>query len=61
LWIGVATEVVQGEALSSAVLSNVNQDLPLQGIASADIVMTGGGTDSNSTSYVFALENVVMR
>ena len=61
LWIGVASQVVQGEPLSSAVLSNVNQEIPLIGVARADIVMTGGGAGSTSTSYVFALENVVMR
>jgi len=61
LWIGVASQVVQGEPLSSAILSNVNQELPLQGVASADLVMTGGGAGSDSISYVFALENVVMR
>ena len=61
LFIGVATQVVQGEPLDSAVISNVNQELYLHGVASADIVMTGGGGGPDSTPYVFALENVVMR
>lgn len=60
LWIGVASQIVQGEALDSAVLSDINTDLPLLGVASADIVMTGGGGGSDSTPYVFTLENIVM-
>jgi hypothetical protein len=59
LWIGVVSEVVEGQALSSAILSNVNTELSLLGIASADIVMTGGGSGADSTAYVFTLENVV--
>ena len=61
LFVGVATQIIEGQALDSGVISNVNQELYLHGIASADIVMSGGGAGPDSTSYVFALENVVMR
>jgi hypothetical protein len=59
LWIGVCSEVVQGEPISSAILSDVNTEISLIGIASADIVMTGGGPGEGSTPYEFNLENIV--
>lgn len=59
LWIGVASEVVQGGPISSAVLSEIYTEISLIGIASADIVMTGGGPGEGSTPYVFNLENIV--
>jgi hypothetical protein len=59
LWIGVASQVMQGMAISSAVLSGTNTELSLMGIASADIVMSGGGPGQGSTPYEFNLENIV--
>ncbi|SFU88502.1 hypothetical protein SAMN05216350_10790 [Polaromonas sp. YR568] len=59
LWIGVSSEVVQGEPINSAVISDVNTEISLIGIASADIVMTGGGPGEGSTPYEFNLENIV--
>ena len=59
LWIGVASQIVQGVAISSAVMSNANTELSLLGIASADIVMSGGGPGEGSTPYEFKLENIV--
>ncbi|WP_411878059.1 hypothetical protein [Polaromonas sp. YR568] len=59
LWIGVCSEVVQGEPINSAVLPGINTELSLIGIASADIVMTGGGPGEGSTAYEFNLENIV--
>ncbi|CAN7319371.1 hypothetical protein ACOCG7_20150 [Paraburkholderia sp. DD10] len=59
LWIGAASQVQEGRALSSAVLSSDNTMLPLAGIAAADIVMTGGGGGADAQPFGFALENVV--
>ncbi|WP_341317815.1 hypothetical protein WN982_22035 [Paraburkholderia sp. IMGN_8] len=59
LWIGAASQVQEGRALSSAVLSSDNTMLPLSGIAAADIVMTGGGSGADAQPFGFALENVV--
>jgi hypothetical protein len=59
LWIGVCSEVVQGQPINSAVMSEVNTELSLIGIASADIVMSGGGPGEGSTAYQFNLENIV--
>ena len=59
IWIGVASQVAEGQVMNSAILSQVNTELSLLGIASADIVMTGGGTGPSSTPFQFALANLV--
>ncbi len=59
LFIGVASQAVQGKVMDSAIMSSVNTEISLLGISSADIVMTGGGTGANATPFVFELENVV--
>ena len=58
LWIGVASQVEEGDILDSAIITNVNTQLNLTGIASADIVMSGGGPGRNSRPFSFALQNV---
>ncbi len=60
IWIGIASQVQQGEVMNSAIMSNINTELSLFGIASADIVMTGGGTGPNAEPFRFNLENIVM-
>ncbi len=60
IWIGVVSQVVEGHVMNSAIISQINTELSLLGIASADIVMTGGGVGSTSTPFKFTLENVVM-
>ncbi|MDH3974269.1 MAG: hypothetical protein OEV42_08320 [Deltaproteobacteria bacterium] len=60
LWIGVASEVEEGQTMNSAIISNINTELNLLGISSADIVMRGGGAGSSATPFTFTLENVTM-
>ncbi len=61
LWIGVSSEVIEvGEVLDALTLSETHFEIPLPGILSADIVMTGGGHGPAAQPYVFTLENVVM-
>jgi hypothetical protein len=60
LWIGTASQIEQGKVMNSAVLSDINTELSLLGIARADIVMTGGGAGTSAVSYQFKLANVVM-
>ena len=60
IWIGVVSQVVEGEVMNSAILSSINTEISLLGIASADIVMTGGGPGPSSTPFQFSLQNVVM-
>ena len=60
IYIGLASQVEEGQTLNSAVLSASFTELSLFGIASADIVMTGGGAGPDATPYAFRLENVVL-
>lgn len=60
IWIGVVSQIVQGQVMNSAIISSVNTELSLLGMASADIVMTGGGPGQDSTAFQFTLENVRM-
>ncbi len=59
IWIGPLSQVEQGQVMDSFILSYVNTQFSLLGIASADIVMTGSGT--SSSPFQFNLANVVMR
>ncbi len=59
LWVGVGSQIEESRALSSAVLSSANTPIELAGIASADIVMTGGGAGESAQPFRFELENVV--
>lgn len=58
IWIGPVGGVQEGEVLNSAIVAEINTEISLLGIASADIVMTGGG--SGAESLTFKLENVAM-
>ncbi|MGH8780454.1 hypothetical protein [Paraburkholderia sp.] len=60
LWVGTASQIEQGQVMNSAVISDINTELSLLGIASADIVMTGGGAGTASAAYQFRLANVIM-
>jgi len=60
LWLGVAPQVEEGQVMNSAILSNINTEISLQGIQSADIIMTGGGPGRRSSPFTFDLENVIM-
>ncbi|QSQ24803.1 hypothetical protein JY651_07630 [Pyxidicoccus parkwayensis] len=59
--IGVASACTQGEPVGSASASEINTEISLKGIASADIVMSGGGGEGSSAQpFIFSLANVVM-
>lgn len=60
IWIGVVSQVEQGQIINAAIISEVNTEISLLGIQSADIVMTGGGPGADSQPFSFHLENVVM-
>ncbi|WP_316820428.1 hypothetical protein [Pedobacter gandavensis] len=55
LWIGVTDQVAEGGVMSAGLLSNIKTELPLTGLKSADIVMTG-----DVGRFEFALENAVI-
>lgn len=54
LWVGVLDQVAEGAVISAASLSSIKSNLPLSGVKSADIIMTG-----DKGAYNFTLENVV--
>jgi hypothetical protein len=60
LYIGTASQVVEGDVMNSADVSSVNTQLSLIGLVSADIVMTGGGSGADATPLQFTLQNKVM-
>jgi hypothetical protein len=60
IWVGVVSQVTRGQVMNSAILSSINTELSLLGIASADIVMTGGGSGANAQPFQFRLENITM-
>lgn len=58
IWIGVVSQVEQGQIINSAIISEVNTELSLLGIQSADIVMTGGGSGAEAKPFSFYFENL---
>jgi len=60
IWVGAVAQVNEGEVLDSAILSEVDTELHLSGVSSADIVMRGGGSGAQALPFTFSLENVVM-
>jgi len=59
IWVGVASGSDSGAGSGSATLSSDATKISLLGLASADVVMTGGGTGPNAEPLLFTLENIV--
>ena len=60
IWIGAVAQVEEGQVMNSAIVEQVNTEISLLGIASADIVMSGGGSGPNAQPFSFNLQNIVM-
>lgn len=58
IYIGVISQIEEGEIMNSAIVSQITTSINLYGITSADIVMTGGGPRNNASSFNFSLENI---
>lgn len=58
IYIGVVSQLEEGEVMDAAILSEINTEISLLGISSADIVMTGGGPGPSATAFNFTLENI---
>lgn len=58
LRIGAAPNVQQGQLLDAEAMASASCEIPLLGLASADIVMTGGG-GSQAPPLSFHIENIV--
>lgn len=59
IWVGVVSEVLEGQVMNSAIISNVNAQIGLTGITEANILMTGGGAGPTAQPYKFSLVDVV--
>lgn len=59
LWIGAVTQVEEGVVIHPEIIKSVHQKLILTGIATADVVMTGGGPGTSAKPFAFELDNVV--
>lgn len=60
IWVGVVSQIEEGQVMDSAILSDINTEISLLGITKANIVMTGGGVGSTATPFQFSLENIEM-
>lgn len=58
IYIGVVSQIEEGDVMNSAIISQINSEINLFGITSADIVMTGGGPGKSATAFNFTLENI---
>lgn len=58
LYIGVVSQIEEGEVMSPELVAQANTEINLFGILSADIVMTGGGPGRGATPFLFRLENI---
>ncbi len=58
IYIGVVSQIEEGQVMNSAIIQQINTEINLFGIQSADIVMTGGGAGPNATPFNFKLENI---
>ncbi len=58
IYIGVVSEIEEGDVLDSAILQDANTELNLLGVRNADIFMAGGGGGPNGTPFTFNLVNI---
>jgi hypothetical protein len=56
LYIGAVSQIEEGQVMNAAILSDINTEISLLGVQSADILMTGG---SQGTPFQFELANVM--
>lgn len=61
LYVGTVAQAEEGQVIDSAIISELSTKIDLFGVASADIVMTGGGVGVNSKPYEFFLDNVILQ
>jgi hypothetical protein len=55
IWVGVVSEVEEGDIMNSAILSDINTEISLLGITKANLIMTGGGVGSTAIPFKFTL------
>jgi hypothetical protein len=55
IWVGVVSEIEEGDIMDSAILSDINTELSLLGLTSANLIMSGGGVGPNAVPFKFTL------
>lgn len=58
-WMGVVPEAEAGQVLTSGMIYALDNQISCLGIASADIVMTGGSSVASSKPFTFEIKHVV--
>lgn len=58
IYIGVTEAATEGMMMNTAIQNSLGE-ISLVGVTSADIILTGGGPNQQSTPYTFTLSNVV--
>ncbi len=58
IWVGVVSQVEEGQFISSAILSNIHQQVSLTSLTSIKIILTGGGTGPNAQPFSFEVIKV---
>ena len=59
IYIGIISDIDEGEIMNSAIVNEINTELSLLGLKGADLTMRGGGSGDTSLPYTFSLENKV--
>lgn len=57
--VGVVSQIEEGQVMNSAIISDINAKFDLTGLASADIIWSGGGPGLDATAFEFTMENMV--
>lgn len=60
IWIGAVSMIGEGADMHPEIASSCNTAFSLDGILSADIVMSGGGPGASAKPFAFHLEKVVV-
>lgn len=55
LWVGVVSQVEEGQVMNSAILSDINTEISLLGITKANLILTGGGSGPDAKPFKFNL------
>jgi len=58
IWVGVVSQVEEGQFINSAILSNIHQQFLLTSLTKVKIVLTGGGTGPNALPFQFEMFKV---
>lgn len=55
IYIGIVSQIKEGDCIDSAIVKSITTKLPLKGIKSGNIIMTGGGSGKDSKPLSFKL------